>query len=507
MRNIVEKWLLPVLIFLHVAIALPFAYYLNIWVDEASTLQTTQNGLVIAFRGLFANEKQAPLYFLLLSVWRSIDHSFFFARAFSIICSGLAIAVFWRLACRLWSGRLPLLITALFALHPYLFWASLEIRLYSFIILLTCLLLLFFVDGFMTEPTEESGGMGRQNRAQYLYAATSVAAVYTNYYLGFPLVGGFVALIILRQWKAAKAYFFLMLGVGVAILPLFYIIQIQFSERAAAFQENKSVADALRIVWNHVLTFTLPTEIYTEEASSTISVVRLWLVRLGIVIALILMIRDRKQFLESRFIAFVTISAVSVAFFFFVYAQLGSDYLQIRHAAVYFVLIFVVACMVMSRILSEGLQFPVAAIVLSFYVYSGFALYPAFTKRGDWDRVSTYIRQNESSGQPAIVFPVYDTVALSQYYKGQNIVLPDEKTFSFVPEGSVGSPDVYARQIEFVISEIPADAHEIWLLTSDKCDVKLTCLPLENFVEANYTVIQEREFYKERVRLLRKNAQ
>lgn len=503
MRNIVEKWLLPILIFLHFAIAVPLAYYLNIWVDEASTLQTTQDGIVTAFQGLFANEKQAPLYFLLLSLWRLVDHSFFFARVFSVICSVLAIAVFWRLAHKLWSGRAPMLISTLFALHPYLLWASLEIRLYSFIILLTCLLLNFFVDGFMSDEVDKA----RQKRAQILYASAAVAALYTNYYLGFPLVGGFAALIVLGRWRSAKTYFLLMLGVGIAILPLIYIVRLQFSERAAAFQENKSVADALRIVWNHFLTFTLPTEIFTEEVSSSISVVRLWVVRFGLIVALVLMIKNRKRFLDNNLIGFAVISAVSVAFFFFVYAQLGSDYLQIRHAAVYYVAVFVVVCMVMVRILPDSYQFVAATILICFYVYSGMALYPALTKRGDWDRVSTYIAQNEGPGQPAVVFPVYDTVALSQYYKGQNSVLPDEKTFSFVPEGAPGSPDIYAGQIEFVISSIPPDAREIWLVTSDKCDVRLTCLPLENFVKANYTVIQDREFYKERVRLLRKTTQ
>lgn len=503
MRKTVEKWLLPILIFLHLAVALPLAYYLNIWVDEASTLQTTQNGVVAAFQGLFANEKQAPLYFLLLSLWRSVDHSFFFARVFSVICSVLAIVVFWRLAHKLWRGRALLLISTLFVLHPYLLWASLEIRLYSFIILLTCLLLNFFVDGFMSDEVDRA----RQKRAQILYALVAVAALYTNYYLGFPLVGGFAALLVLRRWRAAKTYFWLMLGVGLAILPLFYIVRLQFSERAAAFQENKSVPEALRIVWNHVLTFALPTEIFTEEVSSSISVVRLWVVRFGLIAALVLMIRNRKRFLDNYLIGFAVISAVTVAFFFFVYAQLGSDYLQIRHAAVYYSAVFVVVCMVMIRIVPDGYRFVVATIVICFYLYSGFALYPALTKRGDWDRVSTYITQNEAPGQPSVVFPVYDTVALTQYYKGLNSVLPDEKAFSFVPEGAAGSPDIYASQIDFVISAIPADAREIWLVTSDKCEVRLACQPLENFVKANYTVIQDKEFYKERVRLLRKMTQ
>jgi hypothetical protein len=61
-------------IIFHLLIALPLAYILNIWVDEASSLYTTENGLLQAFRNVFADEKQAPLYFLLLSLWREINH-------------------------------------------------------------------------------------------------------------------------------------------------------------------------------------------------------------------------------------------------------------------------------------------------------------------------------------------------------------------------------------------------------------------------------------------------
>ena len=69
------------------------------------------------------------------------------------------------------------------------------------------------------------------------------------------------------------------------------------------------------------------------------------------------------------------------------------------------------------------------------------------------------------------------------------------------------SENALKEQTEFVISEIPRDAAEIWLATEDACqdeETKAACRTLENFVEANYTVEQTKDFYKERVRLLRK---
>ena len=54
---------------------------------------------------------------------------------------------------------------------------------------------------------------------------------------------------------------------------------------------------------------------------------------------------------------------------------------------------------------------------------------------------------------------------------------------------------------------IPPDAPEIWLATEESCyseKTKAACRPLENFVEANYTVVEAKEFYEEKVYLLRK---
>ncbi len=502
MSRFAEKWIVTLLVILHAFIALPLAYSLNTWVDEASTLYTTANGVVAAFNSLFTDEKQAPLYFLLLSAWRSIDHSIFFARLFSVICSLLAIIVFFRLASKIWDRRNALTITALFAFHPYLFWASLEIRLYSFVILLTCLLFNFFVDGFLTEPTEES--RSRRKVGHLLFALTATAALYTNYYLGFPLVGGFAALILLKKWDDAKRYFLLMLAAGVSILPLFYFISLQFADRITTFQEEKSVAEALRIVWNHFLTFALPTEIYTPENQTMISLVRLWIVRLSIVGALVFLIKSKFQEIDKNGLAFWAISAVSAAFLIFVYFQLGSGYVEIRHAAIYFVSIFVFVSAVLVKLLPNRLRIPALLLVLTFYGYSLLSLYPSRVKRGDWENVAAYISANEKAGQPIVVFPVYEAIAMPPYYKGGNQVLPDEKIFSFFAEDTAGSPLMHERQIKFLISEVPSDATEVWLVTSDVCTWGEACSPLENFVDANYTVVQEQDFYHGKVRLLRR---
>ena len=102
------------------------------------------------------------------------------------------------------------------------------------------------------------------------------------------------------------------------------------------------------------------------------------------------------------------------------------------------------------------------------------------------------------------MFQSYEAVSLPYYYHGQNRVLPDERFFDFDREAAFGSPESTVTETQFVISKIPPDADEFWLVVNEKCMTTDACVPLQNFVTANYTIEKEQEFYLEKVFLLRK---
>lgn len=496
---------------IHALIVIFPAYHLNIWADEASTLHTTQNGFIFALQNAFSIERQAPLYFWFLSLWRDISDSVFFARLFSIICSAVAILVFSRLARKISDEKAAVFMTAFFAFHPYLFWASLEVRLYSFVILVSVLILDLFFDLFLQGEKQEN-----QRRKEILFVVASTVALYTNYYLGFLLVGCFIALLVLRKWRAAKKYLYLMFAVGLLFLPLFLAMMSQLANNASGFRVEKSFGEGLRLFWNYFLSFVLPTEIFPASTteSTTISVVRLWIVRLTILAAVVLLIKKRKIF-DEKILAFGTISAVIVGFMLVAYFALGPIYVAIRHAAILFAPVLFFAFTTAKAILPEQngetkssvkklIPVFLGVLLVPFFIYSILSLYPGFSKRGDWAKVASFIEANEKPNQPIIIFPNYDALSLPVYYKGANKILPDENFVAWDFEAAPGSELSIKRQTDFVISEIPLDANEIWLLTDESCDVSEQCRPLENFVEANYTTIETKFFYLEKVRLLRK---
>ena len=485
---------------IHLAVALPLAYHLNIWSDEASSLYSTQDGFFVAL-GNSVNEKQAPLYFIFLSLWRLLDSSIFFARLLSVVCSVFSIGAFFVIVRRFWDEKTALFATFFFSVHPYLFWASTEIRVYSLVITLSLFLLILFERCFLRD----------ENRNAWRYPAFAVLALislYTNFYLGFLLAGFLVALVILKKVEAAKRYFVVMTFVGVLFFPMIWLAAANSSGSIDGTAFDYGTAEGLRRVWHHLLYFGLPTEMMPPENQTLISLFRLWAARLILLAgAGALFTGWLKPGPRMRF--FGTLTFVVAAFLTLSYFVIGTLYVEIRHAAVLFVPFTLLLVAVFNRAAPSGMwrkrYFAVVGVVLIFfYSYGLTAIYPGWTKRGDWTRVAAYVEANEENGQPVVVFRCYEALAFTQSYEGVNKVLPDERFFDWNYEGEMGTVDVWPLQISYVISVIPRDRDFVWLVTEEDCQTSPACLPLENFVKENYTVVRQKDFYKERVRLLKK---
>ena len=63
---------------------------------------------------------------------------------------------------------------------------------------------------------------------------------------------------------------------------------------------------------------------------------------------------------------------------------------------------------------------------------------------------------------------------------------------------------MWPEQQKWFLSVIPKEDDEVWLLTEEVCQSSEACEILEKYVKENYTVVKQQDFYKERVRLLRK---
>lgn len=496
-----RKISIVLLILLHALIAMLLSANLNVWADEASSLFTTNAPILKVLKNSLVIEKQAPLYFLILGLWRTVDDSVLWARLLSTIFSLFSIKIFAELAERFVPKGFVYLFTVFFSLHPFLIWASSEIRVYSLTILLSLLLLKIFVAEYLDES------FSRKN--SFLMILTAVIAVYTNYYLVFILLGFFLYLLLRSRGFKLRRFLREMFVVALLSIPLIFIIAEQMNWITSdGFRRDTSIVEGIKNLWNIFLTFTFPMGIFPfDEQQTIIASLRNWLARIFFLAIMLLAFRWRREIFNSEFEALVVIFLTIGSCLLISYFLLGITYVQIRHASVWFVTVIVLLAFVLSRIPSKTLLLSFVCLIPLTFAYSFYLEYLPMAKRGDWMRIAQFIEERETENQPVIVFQAYDALALMVHYRGINKILPDEEFFKWGLESNPGSEGAFRKQISFIISKIPVDAEEIWLATDETCQnpkTQAACADLENFISSNYTILLQKDFYLERLRLLRR---
>ena len=86
MKGTISRNPVILIVVLHVLVATILAAILNVWVDEAYTLDTTGGSVSYAWNQAIQFELQPPGYFLILTAWRVIADSIFWLRMLSIFC-------------------------------------------------------------------------------------------------------------------------------------------------------------------------------------------------------------------------------------------------------------------------------------------------------------------------------------------------------------------------------------------------------------------------------------
>ena len=211
-----NKIIFYIFFIVYLSTATYLAHRLNIYVDESYSLKTAEANIVQAAKTAILFEEQPPFYFMVLSIWKGIDDSILFARILSIIFVCLS-TVFLVKSFSLFDKKInSYLVAAVFLLNPIVFWSSLEIRSYALILLLSCLLLYYFIQTYYLK------NISLKNSLIFIIAA--IISAYTSYFLIFVILGFFIALVTIREFKTARLYFTQMLFVAAASVPLIFIL-------------------------------------------------------------------------------------------------------------------------------------------------------------------------------------------------------------------------------------------------------------------------------------------
>ncbi len=467
----------------NLAITLPLAAVLNIWQDEAYTLQTTSRGFAYAFHQAIAFEQNAPLYFLIMTAWRHVDGSIFFLRGFSVLAAALAVFCVPALVRRYVPGAPAGLVTAVVAVNPFVIWAALEMRVYAFVILLSALLLLSYFEAVATPRPKIA--------ATVAYALCVAIALYTQYYLAF-LIGG-QAVAMLLYHRRALGRFALAAGAGFAsFVPMVAIVPRQVQNFKGGFAPPSALKAAGgfgRILFHYVLPLPM------RHAS-------LGYLGLLVVIAVAAFL-FRRRFAGVRDGEILTIAGAAVVLF--VIASYGAGVLILdRHAASLYLpatLVVFALCGMWGAAAARRLAVGFAAIAILLSAVGLAQAYHGLAKPGDWIRANAYLAAHQRPGEPIVVFEAENALPLAHYYRGPNRIVAIPRPVDFRRYDVTAFVIRDAAQLRSMIPPSP----RLWLVTAGGCrsaNISFGCPLLEQYLARRYRVQSDASFGGSRIRLL-----
>jgi len=482
------------------AITVPLAKILNTWIDESYTLRTTGQSLAYAVHQAIHFELQAPLYFAVLAIWRSLDHSIFFARLFSVICAALLTLCAAPLARRFVPSVNPLWATLFVALNPATIWAALEIRCYAFGGLLSALILWTFFDGFMSQK--------QTRNARIAHVIVAIAAIYTQYFLGFVLLGTGASLVAGRQWERLRRYLFWLCAVAIGVIPLAYVLHAQISAGTSNYFSTMSLPWLLFEIFQLMVRYALPVQLVFSGA------VGLWLGRLvnlmGLAAIVFTFWRVKRGALDAGartawIVATVTGLMLAIAFW------ATKEPFSYRYLFIVFAPVMLAAIATLAD-LQERLRHAIISWATVFVLASlatVFVSYRPLAKGGDWMRVAAYLERSERPGQPIWVFQTENALPLADYYHGINAIVPIPRPIDFQMPWNENVTVHSDADLDQDFSSVPGPHEYIWVVNTGECrdfSVDYNCPVFEHYLSTHFYLIRTQGFYHSQVRLLRLKA-
>jgi MFS family permease len=486
-------WAVFAAILINLSITVPLAAALNIWIDEAYTMNTISGSLLNTLHKALTFEMQPPLYFLLMNLWGKLGSSVFFLRLFSVICVGLMIFVTVKISRKIFPEFHPGWLALAIATNPYSIWAATEMRLYAFLALLTAVLFLTFYNGYVSDDSTS-----RRQRRWFLVFC--VLALYTQYYTAFMLAAVFFALLILRKKAALRRLTKCYVLVIICFLPILFA-----SVRQAAQHTGFIVLDNGLFNYISIGTRFLRYPLRLEWMPTVGSLLAYAAVGAGM---LYLILKYRKNIQDRHLIVWMMTLIITVFFSIFINV-VNHELVNITHTTVLFIAsllaIFAAISIVPDKERKKILVPAFGLMILANSVYL-IREYKPMAKIGDSRRIAAYIAQNESPGQSILVFIPEMAIPLSYYYKGTNIIIPIPKKPSMV---NFDTRDFVLKSEQDIVRAIEREGRQpdnLWVVNWDLCQylgVNYHCEILEDYIRKNYIMEDDKRFYSSRVRLLR----
>jgi hypothetical protein len=425
--------------------------------DEEYALASTAHGLFYGLHRAISYELQAPLWFGVMGAWRTLNQSVFFARAFSLVCLGLACFALRSIALRIRPDRNPLPFVVAVAFNPFAVYAALEIRLYAAAILISALTWIAFDDGFLS---------GERRAARGWFVALAVVGIYVQYYLGFVIVGGFCGLLLARRFTAVRGYIVCGVCVGLASGPALLLARVE----AAAVRETLPVMAGfpLRHMAEPLFQFALPFAYTWYQVPAWYGFLTAY--KVGMVLLVVLFVAGRPR-LGPRELGYVGLALGIWCTFLAVEPFLRVRYETPRHFVGLFVPELAAGYALITSLGAEKRRIfagIMASLYASFTIATLATTYRFLSKAGDWRRVGLYVNARVSKDDVVAVFAPDALPAFLRVYRGAApvVAFPQAlKPETYDPDSyQVDSDEAARRALERI-----AAGRRLWLVIYGQC--------------------------------------
>ena len=292
--------------------------------DDIYTIHSTSENYLKSLSRAIHFEMQAPLYFLLMSFWREISDTLFWAKLFHYISFLISSVFFYRILRMLVSNRKDLFILLLlFALHPFLFYISNDLRRYSLSLLFGVITLYYFIRIYV------KGNNSKKDRIFLILVST--AGIFNDYYHTFLLASlgvGVVFSDVKNKWN----YYLDMIIPVIGFLILLRVILYQIGS-LGDWPVSYIESGLLLSSFKHIL-FLLESQTYTFFNFGLAGNI---VVRLALFAGLFYLIRIRPPEYPALYVsaAFMIVIFITVIFYL-----RSTSLLSLQYTAFYYPLIF-----------------------------------------------------------------------------------------------------------------------------------------------------------------------
>lgn len=425
-NNSINKRYVNILFYVFIVIYFSFliylAYIINIWEDEAYTLNTTSNNLAKVISQSYGFEGQPPVYFILLAIWRLISPGIFMARLFSIVFIGLSAYIFNRIVRFVSDLKSANWILVIFLLNPFTVWAAVEIRTYALLIFLSTVsvytILVYYT----------------KNQKIYLYyfLLTCLIGLYTQYYFVFLIAAIAISLFVYKGWRTFFRFSLYFIPVAILFLPNFYFLS-QNIKNFQSVDPGYSITQRLWIVLTSIQNITLGLNILNKLTWIK------WSVRIVFIFLIIISYLEfYKAYKTTKklnvlkynilLVATFLLFMFFIAFIFITGMKFNERYLAITFPFIILLFFIFNRQSVTARNLIYG-GISVYFITLLLFNYS------VPIKTYDYDSIAKYVEDIEKPNEAVLMNSETISTPFEYYYTGSNhlVQLPD--TFKLAEHG------------------------------------------------------------------------